>query len=515
MDIRPEQKSHQGPAAGGRVAVGFRRRPLSRLLALASGLALLAGSPAATAQVDRLPDLGSASGDELSGAAERRLGESIMRELRAEGVVWDDAEFTDFFNRFAAPLTGTRAARSQQFEFFAVRDRSINAFALPGGFIGIHTGLLAAVADESELATVLAHEIGHVTQRHIARMLSNQRQASMMALAGVVLAALAASRSSPDGAIGALTLSDTLATRSLLSFSRDAEREADRVGLDILREARFDARAAPRFFDRLQQYNRYNEGGAPVYFRTHPVTAERMTDLQLRIQDFKAVDHADSTAFRLMRARARAVGSDAVDALASARREFEQQVGTAQGAENPAPWYGLANVAHLGRDWDGSDKALDKARQAQGAPHVYFARLGIANSLGAGDIAAAVQRSAGALRAYPDNLAILRLRAQVLVAAGSHREAVSLLREKTADVRGDPELWRVLGEAHQALGERGMAHKAAAEGYLLRGLRLPALEQLRLARDARDLDFYNGSIVDSKLREVEALYRQEMKDARR
>jgi predicted Zn-dependent protease len=395
-----------------------------------------------------------------------------------------------------------------------VRDKSINAFALPGGFIGIHTGLLAAAGDESELATVMSHEIGHVTQRHISRMLSNQRQASMMALAGLVLGALAA-RSSADAAIGAMALGDTLATRSMLSFSRAAEREADRVGLEILREAQFDVRAAPRFFERLQQFNRYNEGGTPVYVRTHPVTGERMTDLQLRIQDLAAIDHRDRIEFRLLRARALAVGSDAVDALAAAKRTFDQEISTPEGQKDPGPWYGLASVANASRDWAASDRALDRAEAALATPHVFFSRLRIANSLGSANVKRALDQSADAIRTYPDNLAIIRLRAQVLIAARSHREAVALLREKTADFKGDAELWRILGEAHQALGERGLAHKAAAEGYLLRGLRLPALEQLRLARAAGDLDFYNGSIVDAKLREAEALYREEMKDARR
>jgi len=489
------------------------RRWRRSAVALLSGLALLAG-PGARAQVDRLPDLGAASGDELSGAAERRLGESIMRQLRTEGVVWDDAEMTEYLNRFAARLTATGPARSYQFEFFAVREKSINAFALPGGFIGIHTGLLAAAGNESELATVMGHEIGHVTQRHIARMLANQRQASMMALAGMVLGALAA-RSSPSAAIGAFSLGDTFAARSMLSFSRDAEREADRVGLDILREAKFDVRAAPRFFERLQQFNRYNEGGAPVYVRTHPVTGERMTDLQLRIQDMPAFDHRDRVEFSLQRARAQAIGSDAVDALAAARRSFQQQVETPQGEKDPAPWFGLANVAHASRDWAASERALDKAEQALGSKHVFFARLRIANSLGAGDIDRAGKLSAQAIAANPDNLAIIRLRAQVLNAAGSYREVVGLLREKTADFRGDAELWRILGEAHLALGERGLAHKAAAEGYLLRGMRLPAIEQLRLARAAGDLDFFNGSIVDAKLHEVEAAYREEMRESRR
>jgi predicted Zn-dependent protease len=437
-----------------------------------------------------------------------------MRELRTSGIVWDDAEFSDYLNRFAARLTATGPARSQQFEFFAVRDKSINAFALPGGFIGVHTGLIAAAANESELATVMSHEIGHVTQRHISRMLSNQRQASMMALATLVLGALAA-RSSPDAAIGAMALGDTIATRSMLSFSRDAEREADRVGLDMLREAKFDIRAAPRFFERLEQSNRYNEGGVRAYVQTHPVTGERMTDLRLRIQDMPVVDHRDKIEFRLLHARALAVGSDAVDSLASAKREFDQQISTPEGAKDPAPWYGLASVASASRDWRASDRALDKAEETLNAPHVFFARLRIANSLGSGNLTRALTQSADALRAYPDNLAIIRLRAQVLVSGKSPRDAVTLLREKTNEFRGDPELWRILGEAHQALGERGLAHKAAAEGYLLRGMRLPALEQLRLARDAGDLDFFNGSIVDAKLREVEAVYREELKDARR
>ena len=510
---RPDQVRAQTPEAG-RSLAACGRRWRRDAVALLTGLAVVAGPGGAVAQVDRLPDLGAASGDELSGAAERRLGESIMRELRSEGIVWDDAEMSEFLNRFAARLTSTGPARSHQFEFFAVREKSINAFALPGGFIGIHTGLLAVAGDESELATVIGHEIGHVTQRHIARMLANQRQASMMALAGMVLAALAA-RSSPDAAIGALSLGDTLAMRSMLSFSRDAEREADRVGLDILREAKFDVRAAPRFFERLQQFNRYNEGGAPVYVRTHPVTGERMTDLQLRIQDLPAFDHRDRIEFRLQRARAVALGSDAVDALAGARRGFQQQLESPEGAKDPAPWFGLANVAHASRDWAASERALDKAEQALGGTHVFLTRLRIANSLGAGDLRRADERSRAAIAAHPDNLAIIRLRAQVLNAAGAQRDTVALLREKTADFRGDAELWRLLGEAHQALGERGLAHKAAAEGYLLRGMRLPAIEQLRLARSAGDLDFFNGSIVDAKLREVEAAYRQEMKESRR
>ena len=491
----------------------------ARAIALVLGAALVV-LPGATvplpahAQADRLPDLGSAGGDELSGGAERRLGESIMRELRQQGVVWDDAEFNGFLNRFAARLTASAQARGLSFELFAVRDASINAFALPGGFIGVHTGLIAASATESELATVLAHEIGHVTQRHIARMLSQQRQASMMSLAAMVLGALAA-RSSIDAAIGISTLGDTMAMRQMLSFSRDAEREADRVGLEMLSEARFDVRAAPRFFERLQAANRYNESRLPTWFRTHPLTGERMTDLQLRIREMKPVTHADSLDFRLIRARAIAVGSDSVDALQASRARLDDAV-RADGRNDAAAWFGLACVASAQRDFDGARGALDKARGLIGEAHPFLARLEIANALATDQPKEAVALARAALERTPDAPAILRLQAQSLLAAREWRAAVSLLRERTGnDMRGDPEMWRMLSEGYQGLGERGMAHRAAAESYLLLGLRLPALEQLRLAVKAGDLDFYNGSIVDAKLREQEQLWREELKERER
>lgn len=251
-----------GPAAlparpAGPVTRAFRRLGRAGLL----GLALTMAMPASLyAQIERLPDLGSADSDELSGTAERRLGESVMRQLRSDGTVYDDAEMNDFINRFGSRLTGTEPARGQPFLFFVVRDDSINAFALPGGFIGVHTGLLAVAGSESELASVLGHEMGHVTQHHIARMLKNQKQASMLAMAGMVLGALAI-RNNPDAGMGAITLGESMATRSLLSFSRDAEREADRIGLQVMREAGFDVNGAPVFFGRLQQQNRFNEGG--------------------------------------------------------------------------------------------------------------------------------------------------------------------------------------------------------------------------------------------------------------
>lgn len=493
------------------------RRPYQRVLAALMAASMLALPPLARAQVERLPDLGSSDSSALSGPDERRLGESVMRELRANGTVYDDAEFNDFLNRFGARLTGTGPARGRSFEFFAVRDSSINAFALPGGFIGVHTGLMAASGSESELASVMGHEIGHVTQLHIARMLANQKNASVLAMAGMVLGALAL-RSNPDAGMGAIMLGDGLATRSILAFSRDAEREADRVGLEMMREGGFNVNGAPLFFGRLQQQNRFNEGDSATYLRTHPVTGERINDLKLRIQQMNAAEAKmppDSLEFRLLRARARALSANTVEEQLGVQRHFESQLKEEGKQQDPVTWFGLANAAYVRQDWAGARKAVEQAAKTLGKPHPYIARLQVAVLMAQGELAEAQKQSAAALKAFPDARALVRQRAQVLNASKQWRAAIELLRNETRVYRSDADLWRMLGEAYQANGERGMSHLAAAEGHIALGNLHAAMQQLRLARNAGDLDFYNGSIADAKLKEVEAAMMQERGDAAR
>lgn len=486
-----------------------------RALVLAIALVFAATPPAVMAQVQNLPDLGAADGDTLSGQGERELGESVMRQLRVDGTVYDDPEFNDFINRFGARLTGTLPARGRSFEFFTVRDGSINAFALPGGFIGVHTGLLAAAGSESELASVLGHEMGHVTQHHIARMLRNQKQASMLAMAGMVLGALAM-RTNPDAGIGTMMLGDSMAARSILSFSRDAEREADRIGLEVMREAGFHVEGAPLFFSRLQQASRFNEGDGSAYLRTHPITGERINDLKLRIQQMDLAGMKappDSLEFKLLRARARVVSANRTEEQNSAQAHFENLVKSAEGRKDVVAWYGLAASAEARRDWTAALKAVDQAEALLGKPHPYLARLRTAALIGAGNMNEALKQTELALKAFGNARSLIRQRAQVLNATRRWDDAIALLRNETRIYRSDIELWRQLGEAYLAKGEKGMSHLAAAEAYLALKLLQPAIEQLRLARNAGDLDFYNGSIVDAKLKEAEAGWLQQQKDA--
>ncbi|MGH8709258.1 MAG: M48 family metallopeptidase, partial [Burkholderiales bacterium] len=288
---------------------------------------LLAGlmALAARAAAQQLPELGDAAGAAIAPQVERRIGESIVREIRYRDPAYvDDAEITDFLDNLGRRLLSAIPEARQDFEFFAVRDPAINAFALPGGFVGVHTGLLVAAQSESELASVLAHEIAHVTQRHIARLIGAQQQMqlpSMVALAAAIL--LGGSR--PDLAAGAAAAAQGGMIQQQLSYTRDFEREADRIGFRTLQAAGFDVRAMPAFFEKMQRYGRLGDDGTvPSYLRTHPMTTERIADAQGRAATAQYRQHLDSLDFHLVRAKLRAESGeprDAVATLAAALRE--------------------------------------------------------------------------------------------------------------------------------------------------------------------------------------------------
>lgn len=492
-----------------------RSGPFARRLGAAlTALALAVAPPAALGQADNLPRLGDAGGEDLSPAAERRLGEEIMLDIRRDASVSDDPEASDYLNRLGAQLT-TSVSAGHTFEFFLVRDATMNAFALPGGFIGVHSGLIIAAQTESELASVLAHEIGHVTQRHIARMLSAQRQTSLMTLAAIVLGALAA-RSNPMAIGGIATMAGGAQQQQMLSFSRDAEREADRLGLDTLRQAGFDPNGMVAFFGRLQQSSRFYEGSAPAYMRSHPMTGERIADMQARVREGRYRQRADSLEFRLLRAKLRAQSAGGVDALRDTRRMFERQISERTSGDELAAWYGLASTALAQRDFAAAERALAQARKRVPDGHPYLERLAADVKLQAGDPAGALAVAQAGAGRFSGARALVYLQADALLALKEYQKALVFLKDQLALYRSDPVLWRLSSRAHNGLGQTAEAHRAVAEEYALGGAWLGALEQLKLAQRAGGLDFYAASQVDARMRELQALHtaRQQERAAR-
>src|SRR5438105_5144318 len=364
-------------------------------------IATLAALPRALAQA--LPDLGSAGDVTLTAQVERRIGESIVRDIRFRDPAYlDDPEIVDYLSTLGGRLAQANPAARQDFECVAMREHTINAFALPGGFVGVHSGLLSAAETESELASVLAHEIGHVSQRHIARMLGQQQQLQMPVLAALA-AAILLGRARPDLATGAAVAAQAGAVQASLSYSRDFEREADRVGMQTLEAAGFDARAMAAFFEKLQRATRVSDDGTlPGYLRTHPVTVERIADAQNKAAAMPYRQHVDSIEFQLVRAKLRAEAGDARDAVA----HFQSSVREQRYASEAAARYGLA--AALLR--------AGEVREAQ-AEMAPLRGLGVASAMIelldarikqlAGDAGAASALLARAKERYPDSRAVV------------------------------------------------------------------------------------------------------------
>jgi predicted Zn-dependent protease len=487
------------------------RRVSVRLAAAVAALALVLQPAAGRAQVDNLPRLGDAGGEELSPVAERRLGEAIMRDLRRDPAVADDVEVGEYLAALGGLLSQTPAAAGFGFEFFLVRDASLNAFALPGGFIGVHSGLIVASQTESELASVLAHEIGHVTQRHIARMLARQRQTSMVTLAATILGALAA-RSNPQAMVGVAAMAGGAQQQQMLAFSRDAEREADRVGLETLRAAGFEPAGMVAFFGRLQQASRLSESSAPGYMRSHPLTAERIADMQLRVQDERYRQRPDSLEFRLVRARLRALSSTSVDGLRDTRALIERQLRERSLNDELAAWFTIATAALAQRDFAATGRALSELRLRLPDSHPMVERLAAEARLTAGDPAGALALARSAALRFPQARALIHLQGEALLATGDAPGAAQFLEEQIAAARTDIRLWRQLARARALLGQTALAHVATGEEYGLAGQWRAAVEQLRIARRLGTLDFYTGSQVDARMREFETAFAQEQRE---
>ncbi|WP_293779245.1 M48 family metalloprotease [uncultured Oxalicibacterium sp.] len=474
---------------------------------------------AVPAHAQGLPNLGDTEREELSPIMERKLGEQIMRQIRRNRDYLDDAPTQEYLNNLGATLLAARpdARGEAQYDyfFFVVRDPMLNAFALPGGFIGAHSGLILAAQNESELASVMAHEIGHVAQRHIARMLGKQRQDMLIPLAGMILGALTAT-ASPDAGIGIMMGSQGLAMQRQLNFSREAEREADRIGVDILRDAGYETAGMIQFFGRLQQASRGYNDTLPAYLRSHPLTSERIADIEARTRDLRYRQRADSLDFPVIQARVRILQTNSAQGLLDAEESFKRQVEQKTRPALVAGNYGLAVVALRQGNPSKAETYLDKARAAakEGAPKkgvAALANLAIEVRLAAHQNTAAVEEAEIARRQFPLSRGIALQYVDALLASQRADDAVRFLRDQVTLYRSEPQLHDRLARAYADQGKQALQHLALAEAYALRGSLPAALDQLGIARRAPDATFYDQSIIDSREREMKAQRLEELK----
>jgi predicted Zn-dependent protease len=385
----------------------------------------------------------------------------------------------------------------------------INAFALPGGFIGVHSGLIVNAQTESEFAGVMAHEIAHVLQRHLARQLQAANQLSPLALVGLGLAMLAA-RSSPQLAQGAMIASQAAPLAAMLNYSRDFEREADRMGFQILQDGGYEPAGMASFFARLQQNTRLYDNNAPAYLRTHPLTVERIADMQNRAQEAPYRQRPDSIEFQLVRAKLRAGDGAPQDAVA----HFRTLLAEKRFATEAATRYGYAQALLRAKDYAAAEREVGLLRKTA-ALHPMIETLATRVRMAAGDRAGAEKIIAAAARNYPDNAGVLYEYAEVLQALGNHARAIEVLREVLKQRPQDARAYTLIAKSYSALGKRTDQHRALAEGYYLQGGLAAAVDQLQLAQKAGDGDFYTLSVIDARLRELRRLQQEEIKEKKK
>ena len=458
--------------------------------------ALLALALTFPARGDDLPDLGDVSEATLSIAQERGVGWNIMRQIRQSPNYLDDPEVVDYLNRIGYRLVAASNGARMDFSFFALRDPTINAFALPGGYVGVHSGLILAAQSESELASVLAHEISHVTQRHIARLLNQQQRAGITSLAALALAILVA-RSNPQAAAGAIAAAQAQSISSRLAFTRDNEREADRVGVSLLDRAGFDPHAMPVFFDRLQRATRTYETGAPTYMLTHPVTFERIADVQNRVSNIPYRQVPDSLDFHLVRAKLRATQGDIRETVGF----FDEIIADRKFNNEVAARYGL--VTALLRAENPARAATEMATLVRTAPpHPMLVALDARLKIAQKNRTAALKILADGVKAWPGDRALGYDYAESLLAVNRPGDAIDVLESQLMKDSSDGRLYELEAKAYAALSRPMMQHKSQAEAYVSAGNLPLAVEQLQIALRNGDGDFYQMSSIEARLREL-------------
>lgn len=471
-------------------------RTLRRILpVLLIGLAGACPPPAAADPL-ALPTMGDPSGQALSPATETALGEAFMQQLLATTELVEDPELDRYIADLGARLVAASDAPGQAFHFFLVRDPSINAFAAPGGHIGVHTGLLLAAQSESELAAVLAHEIAHVTQRHLARAYDSASRMSLPTAAAILAAILIGTQNSEAGQAALMTV-QAGSIQKQIDFTRSNEHEADRIGMQMLARTGFDPLGMPAFFERLQAQTRYYGDRIPPFLSTHPVTRDRIADAQARADQLRPTRLRDELDFHLMRMRLRVLESHD-----PARLRAELEAGEA-GLPEAARSYGLA-LAEL------RNGSADRARSRLAALHKadpdrMTYRLALAEAMArSGQRDAALRLYRDTLALYPENLIVAGQLARALLDGGQPRDAYALLDPLLRQNSSAPApAYALLGQAARAIGRSADAHEAMAEYHARKGQLHAAIEQLKLALEGGNADFYQRARLEARLAVLE------------
>jgi len=446
-----------------------------------------------------LPDLGDPGATLiLTPQQAQQLGHSIFQTLQTAMQLNEDPIINDYIQTLGNRLVATHRTNPLSYHFFLVKEPKINAFALPGGYIGINTGLILQTETESELAGVLAHEVAHVHLHHIARSLQYQQRIQLSVLAGLIASAIIATQDFETGQ-GAMAATLAGSTQAMLNFTRENEEEADFVGIHSLAAAGFDPQGMPRFFQRMGDASRYDGRGAPEYLSTHPFSEHRMLKATERAQNYPYKQFPDSCHYLLSKARLQVASfhapAQAVEYFAGhlANKTYRSEVSTLYG-------YGLALFSHkqLKQAWHVFEQL------AVAYPNEALFQLALADTeIEQQHYTKAQARLKAALNNTPHHYPLILSLAQLMLLTEQANEALSLLEGAQRQLAAQPKIYALLAQAYTQLQQPEAAHRMQAE-YLLRlGRWQAALTQLRLALKLKSLSQYQQQRIQAQIQAIE------------
>lgn len=413
---------------------GFLKQVVS---ATAFGVALgTCNHFAYAAGINGLPDLGDNDRSNLSPYQADLLGKQVILNIYAQGSMVDDYDCLDYLNTLGSQLVSFSPMAGDQFNFYLIKDKEINAFALPGGYICAYNGLIYTTLSEAELSSVLSHEIGHVVQHHIFRNISVQNRAQWTSVAGLLAGALLATVS-PSAAMAAIQGGQGLAQQNMLSFSRDYEREADRVGQQLMYQAGFDAHAMPEFFQRMQDAYKFNTNDALAFLQTHPVTVERLSEAESRANQMPVKMRQDSIDFLLVREKCRIRQISSEDAT----KFYLNSIASKRYVSLDAQQYGLSLSYFLTKQLKASIATLNKINNPHYMNHPIILGLRAKLLIASRENKLADKLYDQAVESYPNHKGLWMGQLEFLIAGNGYSKAGARLDELAQTNASDPDVW--------------------------------------------------------------------------
>ncbi|MCF7967424.1 MAG: M48 family metalloprotease [Methylobacter tundripaludum] len=441
-----------------------------------------------------LPDMGDSSGALITPAEEKEFGEAFFRSLHSQISINQDAEIQHYIQTIGEKLVANSDAPSNPFHFFVVLEDDINAFAGPGGYIGVNSGLILITEAESELASVMAHEIAHVTQRHLYRAYEASSRLSIPT-AAATLAAILLGTQSPALGQAAIVAIQAGSVQFQIDFTRENEAEADRVGMQTLAASQYDPRSMPTFFERLQQSSRYYGQNIPEFLRTHPVTASRISDTRGRAETYPYKQYPDSLGYQLAKAKIRVLtGKDNADTL----KYFQSRSIQGTTEQRTVARYGLGLSELNMQKYNEAEAIFEQLiKEYPNQPQYITALARIA--LESKNYTVALARYKKLTEQFPNNEAIKLEYVTSLLKAGKPELARKTLLSLKPKTQQQPIYSQLLAQVYSDLNHPAESHRYLAEYYYATGQTKDAILQIKLAQKSKGLNFQLSAILNERL----------------